>query len=127
MHEMSIATALVKQVLDLAKENALVRIERVELEVGALQLVVPEALDMAFKAASHDTPASGAVLHQEVIPVRARCRACGQDYVPDMDTSYQCDRCGVAEPEILAGRDIILRSLSGPGEDEGGSGEDQGG
>jgi hydrogenase nickel incorporation protein HypA/HybF len=110
---MSIAEALLRQILPLAKENRLARIERVELEVGALQLIVPEALDLAFTMACGDTIAEGAVLLQEEIPVEAECRACGHHYKPDTEL-FQCDRCGKAEPEILRGRDILLKSLTGP-------------
>jgi hydrogenase nickel incorporation protein HypA/HybF len=119
MHEMSIAEALVRQILRVAQENRLARIDRVELEVGALQLIVPEALDLAFRMAVRDTVAEGAELVQEEIAVEAECRACGHRYEPDPEI-FLCDRCGRAEPKILRGRDIILKSLTGPeiGKDE---------
>ena len=47
MHEFSIAFALLRQVLDIAQKNRLRKIERVEIGVGILQLVVPEALETA--------------------------------------------------------------------------------
>jgi hydrogenase nickel incorporation protein HypA/HybF len=113
MHEMSIAAALVDQILEVAEENRMARVERVDLEVGALQLVVPEALDLAFTMACKETLAEDAKLHQEVTPVEAECRACGHRYLPDIEI-FQCDQCGKAEPRILSGRDIILKSLTGP-------------
>ena len=119
MHELSIASALVRQALEVAGENNLARIEAIEVEVGVLQQVVPEALDLAFQAESQDTPAAGAVLRQVEVPMRARCRSCGHEYAPDIDC-FQCDQCGRADPEIIDGRDIILKSLTGP-EREGGS------
>ena len=125
MHELSIAAALVRQALDVARENNLARIEALEVELGALQQVVPEALDLAFQAESRDTPAAGAVLHLVEVPMRARCRSCGKAYAPDIDC-FRCEACGRADPEIVEGRDIILKSLSGPEREREDLLEDQG-
>lgn len=119
MHELSIATALIKQVLDVAGQNGLVKVEKVELEVGALQLVVPEALETAFSMVTEGTTAAGAVLVQREVPARARCRRCDHLFDPAIDF-YLCPECGRADAEILAGRDIILSSLSGPVNENGG-------
>ncbi len=125
MHELSIAAALVRQALDVARENNLARIEVLEVEVGVLQQVVPEALDLAFQAESRDTPAAGAVLRQVEVPMQARCRSCGHDFVPDIDC-FQCDACGRADPDIVEGRDIVLKTLSGPEREREDLLEDQG-
>jgi len=113
MHEMSIASALVEQVLRIAAEENLSSIAEIELDVGALQLVVPEALDFAFKAASESTLAQGARLRQKEVPLMVHCRGCGTSYETEIHV-YLCPQCGLADVEITAGRDIILRSLSGP-------------
>jgi len=120
MHEFSIAAALIRQVLDIAAQNDLERIEVVELEVGAMQMVVPEALEMAFAAMSEGTPAAGAVLKQEEVPARAECRSCKKSYNAGID-QYLCPHCGRADAEIVAGRDIILKSLTGPVRESGGA------
>lgn len=117
MHELSLATALIDQVLAAASLNGLARVEEVEVDVGVLQLVVPEALEAAFAAVSADTIASGAVLKQIEVSARARCRCCGRDYQPEFRI-YTCPGCGRADAEILSGRDIILKSISGLEEHE---------
>jgi hydrogenase nickel incorporation protein HypA/HybF len=119
MHEYSLATALMEQVLAAAMQNRLASVETVEIEVGALQLVVPEALDLAFNALAEGTPAQGAKLVQEEAALKARCRACGAEYEPEIDR-YTCPACGRAEAEIIQGRYIILRSISGPQNEQGG-------
>jgi len=113
MHEFSIASALVRQVLDIAEQNDLERVETVELAVGAMQMVVPEALELVFAAVCEGTPAAGAVLKQEEVPARAECRACKTSYNAGIDR-YLCPRCGRADADIVEGRDIILKSLTGP-------------
>lgn len=113
MHEFSIADALLRQVLEHAESNDLERVEQVEIDVGALQLVVTEALDLAFRAVAEDTLAAGAELKQNEIQALAICRACSSQFDAAIN-SYLCPQCGQADAEIIEGRDIILKSLSGP-------------
>jgi hydrogenase nickel incorporation protein HypA/HybF len=120
MHEFSIATAIIEQVLAVAKVNGLATVREVELDVGALQLVVPEALETAFEAVCEGTPAAGARLIQHEVPPKARCMDCGRVFTASID-SYQCEQCGRANTELVEGREIILKSISGdPMSEEGG-------
>jgi hydrogenase nickel incorporation protein HypA/HybF len=112
MHEMSIAMNLVAQLCDIADRNNVRQFERVELELGVLQLVEPEALRLAFAAASTDTPAAGAGLELTEVPARARCHGCGAEFAVAVD-DYLCPQCGQANVELLAGNDIVLRSVTG--------------
>ncbi len=110
MHEMAIASNLLEQVVRIAEQHNSSAVERVELDVGLLQQVVPDSLMLAFAAAAQDTPAAGAVLElTEVKPV-ARCRPCDAPFEPSL-TDYVCPRCGQADVQIVAGQDIILRSI----------------
>jgi hydrogenase nickel incorporation protein HypA/HybF len=84
----------------------------VTVAVGARRLVVPEALELAFATLSEGGPAEGARLRIEEVPLAARCRACGTSYAPRID-DYRCPGCARAEPEITAGNDILLTSLTG--------------
>ena len=110
MHELSIATQILETVLAAAAEHGAVRVEEVELEVGAMRLVVPEALDGAFEIAAEGTVAEGARLKQTEIPPRATCRHCGRAFEPKLD-DFLCPACGQAEVEIVGGNDIILKSV----------------
>jgi hydrogenase nickel incorporation protein HypA/HybF len=118
MHEMSIAAELVERLFEIARENRLERIEKVELDVGVLRQIVPEALENAFAAAVAGTLAEGALLEQREVPARAACRACGREFPPSIDC-YLCPGCGKADVELLEGQEIILKSLSGNPQDEG--------
>lgn len=110
MHEMSIATSLIEHVLAAVADHEVVRIEEVEVEVGVLQQVVPEALQMAFEAVTAGTLAEGATLRIREVPVEAECRACGQRFAAALD-QYQCPQCAEADVRILAGKDIVLRNV----------------
>ena len=110
MHEMSIAEGLLRAVLDAAGTCGARRVQRVELAVGQMRLIMPEALDMAWQVLSEGTIASGAELAVVETPLEARCRRCECRFAPRID-NYLCPACGLADVEILAGNDIILKSV----------------
>jgi len=117
MHEMSIATGLLESVLDAAAAHGAGRIEEVELHVGAMRLVVPEALEMAWSIVSEGTAAAGARLNLTEVPIKAKCRACGSVFTPEIG-EFLCRRCGQADVDIVEGDDIILRSIVCQNEEE---------
>ncbi len=110
MHEMSIATGLIEQVLKIANENRLPHIDEVEIEAGQLRFIVPEAMYAAFEAVSEGTIAQGAKLKITEVKAMARCRKCNKKYAPKID-DFLCPSCSVADFEIVQGDDIILKSL----------------
>jgi hydrogenase nickel incorporation protein HypA/HybF len=117
MHEMAIANDLIQQILSAARENKATRIVDVELEVGVQRLIVPEAMELAFEVLSRGTVAEGAGLKLVEIPAAAQCRACGLRFEPRIDY-YVCPRCGEADVDLVAGNDIVLKSLSCETEEE---------
>jgi hydrogenase nickel incorporation protein HypA/HybF len=112
VHEAGIAEAVIDQVRELAKANALVRVTAVALAIGVKRLVEPESLRLAFELASEGTVAAGARLEIAEVPLAARCRACGESYAPT-PRDFRCPACQRAEPDILAGDDIVITSVSG--------------
>ena len=117
MHEMSIATELLREVLAAAAPHAPARVTEVEVAAGEMQQIVPEALEAAWQSLAAGTPAEGAVLHLTETPIEACCRACGRRFQPRL-TDFACPCCGQADVDIVAGRDIILTSLTCQTEDE---------
>lgn len=117
MHEMSIAVEVVRRVIEAAREHRMTRVERVEVEVGVMRQVVPEALQLAFESAVEGTLAEGARLSVREERVVAVCRACECLFLPEVDT-YVCPRCDQADARIVAGNDMILRSVEGRVDEE---------
>ncbi len=110
MHEMSIAVSLVEQLERLIEQHAATRVVEVEVECGVMQQVVPEALQLAFVAATAETAADGAVLRIIERKIVAQCRACGTRFDAEID-DYLCRQCGAADADVLAGRDIVLKTV----------------
>jgi len=86
-------------------------VEQVEVEIGLMRLVVPEALEMAWQVVCEGTIAQGARLSVTEMPLSARCRLCGRTYEPSID-NYQCPQCNEADMDICAGNDIILKTVT---------------
>lgn len=110
MHEMSIAVEIVRQAEEVARHHAATRISEIELEVGALRQVVPQALQLAFGSAAEGTLAESAkltIIEERVIAV---CRNCECLFCPEIH-DFTCIRCGVADARIVAGNDIILKTV----------------
>ncbi len=107
---MAIAASVVEHVLEVARQAKALRVEAVELEIGALQLVVPEALELAFAAATQDTLAEGAQLKLTTVPGMAECRHCRLRFEPAID-NYLCPGCQQADVQLVAGNDIVLKSV----------------
>lgn len=110
MHEMSIAMKLVDHLLEVARQHDAQRVEQVEVEIGILQQVLPEALEMAFSAATMGTIAQDAVLKLSEVPALVECRSCKQRFEPEIN-DYLCPRCRRADARIVAGNDIVLKSI----------------
>ena len=111
MHELSIATELIRCVLSAAEQHGARRVESVDVEVGPMQQIVPDALEAAFEVVSQDTIAKGAALTITVTALTGTCRACGKAFEPNLD-DFLCPQCGQADVDITAGNDIVLKSLS---------------
>jgi hydrogenase nickel incorporation protein HypA/HybF len=110
MHELPIAMEIVRQVVEVAGQHGAEAVEEVEVQIGVLRQIVPEALEMSFTAAGEGTIAAGArlnIIEERIVGV---CRTCDCMYMPAVD-NFLCPRCGQADARIIAGNDIILRSV----------------
>ena len=65
---------------------------------------------MAFTVATPGTPADGAELIVETVPVICRCRECGHDFQPS-DVVYCCPFCGDVSSQVCQGKELERMSL----------------
>lgn len=110
MHELSLCQALVSLLEQQAAEQSFVRVRQIWLEVGALAAVAPEAMMLAFAAASRATLAEGAILHLLERPGRARCGDCGRE-CEIRQWQALCPACGHPTLQLLSGQQIMIREL----------------
>ncbi|MEZ0341435.1 hydrogenase maturation nickel metallochaperone HypA [Mycobacterium sp. pV006] len=106
MHEMAITQSVVDAVCE---HSAGRRVRSVRLEVGALCALVPDSMQFCFGLATEGTVAEGAHLDIAVRPGTGHCRTCGNDFAL-ADLILLCP-CGSADVEVIAGKDIRIRSM----------------
>lgn len=112
MHEFSLIDQLMKTLFDSARENGIVKINRVSLVVGEAYGALPDALKFAFEVLSSGTPAGGAVLDVKEDPVVCRCSQCQFSYLW-RDSRWKCPGCGSASADVTGGRGIYIEYFEG--------------
>ena len=106
MHELSITQGVVEAVTERTGSATVVS---VRLRVGRLSGVVPDAMRFCFELVTAGTPLEGAVLEIDRPEGRGACRTCGAEFaLPDL--VLLC-RCGSADVEVLAGRELAVSSV----------------
>ena len=110
MHEMSIASTLIEQVLDIAQANDAVKVEKITLQAGQLKQIVNEMLITAWQSVTIDTIAEGSHLIIEDVPAEVLCKVCSEEFSPNVD-NFLCPDCGQADYEILKGDELILAAI----------------
>lgn len=107
MHELSIAESIVRIASSHAGDR---RVTKVHVKAGHLRQVVPSALDFAFELVAEGTPAAGAELALEVVPVAVRCGACGKETELD-GFPLHCGGCGGLDVQVVRGEELLVESL----------------
>ena len=110
MHELGLMQSALDMALAHARRAGASRIHRVRLRVGAQSGVVVDALELAFTVATPGTPADGAELVVEPVPVVCRCERCERDFEPE-DVIYCCPICGDVSAQVRQGLELELASL----------------
>jgi hydrogenase nickel incorporation protein HypA/HybF len=110
VHECALAEEVIAIVRAKLKENGRSRATRIDLVIGELTSVVPEALETAFQSLSVGTPVEGAKLKYRLKRLKARCGSCRRVFrVKDFD--YGCPSCGKGPCEIIQGREMFVKSI----------------
>jgi len=115
VHEFSIAEALAAQVQRHAPAAG--RVLEVEISVGALRGLEPEALRMCWEAVTHDTPIAGAILKMDLRPWSITCSSCGRTWTSPVP--FVACACGDPAPVPTAGDELDLVALTIDDEEEG--------
>ena len=108
VHEFSIAEALASRVLEYAPAGAIIR--DVEIVVGAMRGLEPEALQMSWEAVTHGTAIAGSTLTMDQLPWTITCSNCGRSWSspkPFVDCS-----CGNVAPTPTGSDELDLVSIT---------------
>lgn len=115
MHEMS----LMGEVLNIIQEDALSKgiqkLDKVELIVGEISNVLPDALMMAFDIFKEQNPH---FIHQNALllihfeEAQAECIFCGKVYQPEQRLA-QCPECLLPSGKVTSGETFQVLSYEG--------------
>ncbi len=106
MHELSIC----RNIVELAQQHADgCQVQRLQLAVGKLTAVMPDALKFCFEALSQGTLLADARLEIMEIDGLAQCAVCGLDFT--MPVSGARCACGATAYRILTGQELKITEL----------------
>jgi hydrogenase nickel incorporation protein HypA/HybF len=111
MHELSVATALVAQAERAARAAGAERVVAVRLRLGRLSGLVPDSLQFGFEIAALGTSLEGARLEIERVDPVIWCPSCEAAVTLPSTTRFRCPDCDTPSADVLAGRELELRSL----------------
>lgn len=110
MHELS----LTQQVLDIAVNKAAevgaTTIKQINLVIGDMSNVMDDCVQFYFDFLSQDSPARGAQLSFQRIPLKVRCRRCNHLFAPTGEV-WKCPQCQEWDVEIIEGNEFYLDTI----------------
>src|SRR3569832_1705253 len=102
MHELSLCRAQAAQVRALAADRGARAVSRIRLVVGPLAGVEIALLKNAFPVSSLGTPAAGAALEIETVPLAVRCESCGATSEVTLNR-LRCRHCDDWRTRLVSG------------------------
>lgn len=110
MHELSMVESIYEIIMEKVREYGINRVLQVRLVVGQLTGIEDGCIESCFAMYVEKTPIEGAELVIKRMPVKLKCRACGNEYETKIPFS-PCPVCGNNSIRILSGRELYLDSL----------------
>lgn len=107
MHELALCRSVVATVDRHADGRP---VTRVHLRVGHLRQVLPEALDLAWRALTDGGPLDGVELVVEEVPAVVQCRGCGATTTLDWPVLV-CGACDGREVDLVAGEELLVLAI----------------
>ena len=107
MHEMSITQGIIDLCLKHAGGR---RILSLEVEIGELSAVVPEAIEFCFEACSRETLLEGARLNITRVPGAGSCQECGRE-TPLAELYGSCCHCGSNLVRVVTGEELRVLEI----------------
>ncbi|MFW6054303.1 MAG: hydrogenase maturation nickel metallochaperone HypA [Thermodesulfobacteriota bacterium] len=113
MHELPVIEKILRIVLLRARDNGVEEVRAIHLKIGELSDLEEEWMQRYFDYCSRGTLAEGSRLVIERVPVRVRCRECGQEFPLDLATDENrfCPECNSPKYTLVSGQGYFLESI----------------
>lgn len=114
VHELSIMEGVLNMVRESAQQNNINRVNKINLVIGKLSMVLPDSLSFCFQALSiHEELFKDAILEIEGKDTMIQCDVCKQQFIPEDDWCLVCPGCGGSNVSIISGREMYLDYYEG--------------
>lgn len=111
MHEMGVVLNVVGTLEQFAAQNQIPEIKGVVMEIGEVSSVIPSYFASCWEpAAARSKCLMNAELQMEVIPGRAKCYKCREEF-SIADNDGKCPKCNSEHWETLSGRDVMIKEI----------------
>ena len=110
MHEVGLMQEALRIALTNAEHSGATRIHALTMRIGPLAGVEMEALRLAFEVVTQNTPADGAVLHLDEVPVTCWCIECECLFLPP-ESVFRCPHCHELSNDVRQGREFDLLAV----------------
>jgi len=107
---MSVTREMLHQLIAKAQSEGADRIKRVVLDVGEMSGLDSNDLRDSFRVLSRDTPAEGAELAINPVPLMVRCLSCSAEYSAG-GFRMTCEKCGSIASELISGNELRVREM----------------
>ena len=108
MHELGIVFHIIRTVEDACRDNAILRVSSVTLQLGEVSGVVPHYLEDAWRWASNKNPlVAGSELKVEEIPAVTYCEDCKKTY-ETVAHGKTCPHCGSSRTYLVQGQEVMV-------------------
>ncbi|GAA5214375.1 hydrogenase maturation nickel metallochaperone HypA [Corallincola platygyrae] len=114
MHELTLCRQLCETLEAWAKSSSVVKIRQINLRIGCLTCVEPDALEFCFEAVAHSPLLQGAKLAIERAPAQAHCRNCGNNYTVTNWMDF-CPQCESELRDLSETEELIIKSVQTDG------------
>ncbi|MGI5827669.1 MAG: hydrogenase maturation nickel metallochaperone HypA [Patescibacteria group bacterium] len=112
MHELPITQALLKKVLEVAEENKLIRVTKVNVILGRLSGFVDDSIDLYWNILTEHTIAAGSKVMIKRTPNKIKCLKCGYQKLTTLRLDT-CPKCSSFKLVIVGGDELVLKNIEG--------------
>ena len=111
MHELSLVCSICDVINKKVVEYGADRVVQVRIIAGELSGIEDYVLKSCFEMLTQATKAEGAELVVEHVPIKVRCRLCGNEYETGIPFS-KCCKCHNESIEIISGTELYIDSIA---------------
>jgi hydrogenase nickel incorporation protein HypA/HybF len=112
MHELGIVYEVIKVVDLFVKENAIVKVDKIVLEIGQLSQAIPRFIEECYPAAVSETPYEETKLEIISLPAEGKCQNCEEVY-NIVEHRRICPVCGGTDYTLLTGQEFNIKEIVG--------------